>query len=124
MLARYDRYILGKLMVTFGFFTLIIVMVYWINRTIRLFDRLIGDGESMSVFLQLTALTLPYLIMIMLPLSSFAASVSTGATSEMSARSRASAIADRMVTSWCERGRSRVECELRSRSSPKRMTAS
>lgn len=87
MLARYDRYILGKLMVTFGFFTLIIVMVYWINRTIRLFDRLIGDGESMNVFLQLTALTLPYLIMIMLPLSAFAASVSTanrlGSDSEM-----------------------------------------
>lgn len=78
MFARYDRYILGRLMVTFGFFTLIIVLIYWINRSIRLFDRLIGDGQSVALFAQLSLLTLPYLIYLMLPLSAFAASVSTG----------------------------------------------
>ncbi|MEM1078716.1 MAG: LptF/LptG family permease [Pseudomonadota bacterium] len=78
MLARYDRYILGRLMVTFGFFTLIIVLIYWINRSIRLFDRLIGDGQSLALFAQLSLLSLPYLIYLMLPLSAFAASVSTG----------------------------------------------
>ena len=41
MLARYDRYILGKLMVTFGFFTFILVLVYWINRAILLFNRMV-----------------------------------------------------------------------------------
>lgn len=78
MLARYDRYILGRLMVTFGFFTLIIVLIYWINRSIRLFDRLSGDGQSLALFAQLSLLSLPYLIYLMLPLSAFAAAVSTG----------------------------------------------
>lgn len=75
MLARYDRYILGKLMVTFGFFTFILVLVYWINRAILLFNRMVRDGDAMSLFLELTLLTLPHLIMILLPLSAFAASL-------------------------------------------------
>lgn len=78
MLARYDRYILGRLMVTFGFFTLIIVLIYWINRSIRLFERLSGDGQGLALFAQLSLLSLPYLIYLMLPLAAFASAVSTG----------------------------------------------
>ncbi|WP_089990768.1 LPS export ABC transporter permease LptF [Cognatiyoonia koreensis] len=66
---------LSQLMVVFGFFSLVLVMVYWINRAVVLFDRLIADGQSAGVFLEFTALSLPAVIRLALPLSAFAASV-------------------------------------------------
>jgi len=62
-------------MVLFGFFSLVLVMVYWINRAVVLFDQLIADGQSASVFLEFTALSLPAVIRLALPLSAFAATV-------------------------------------------------
>ena len=74
-MARFDRYMLGQLLVFFGFFSLILVLIYWVNRAVRLFDRLIADGQSAWVFLELTSLSLPSLIRIVLPLSAFVAAV-------------------------------------------------
>ncbi len=74
-MARFDRYMLGQLLVFFGFFSLILVLIYWVNRAVRLFDRLIADGQSAWVFLELTSLSLPSIIRIMLPLSAFVAAV-------------------------------------------------
>ncbi len=62
-------------MVLFGFFSLVLVSIYWINQAVRLFDTLIGDGQSAWVFLEFTALTLPNVIRIVLPMASFAAVV-------------------------------------------------
>jgi len=73
--ARFDRYLLSQLMVFFGFFALVLVMVYWVNRAVLLFDQLIADGQSATVFLEFTALTLPNVIRIVLPVAAFAASV-------------------------------------------------
>ena len=70
-MARFDRYILSQLMVLFGFFSLILILVYWVNRAVVLFDRLIADGQSATVFLEFTALSLPGIIR-MQPLSSVA----------------------------------------------------
>lgn len=66
---------LSQLMMLFGFFSLVLVSVYWINRAVSLFDQLIGDGQSALVFLEFTALTLPNVIRLVLPISAFAASV-------------------------------------------------
>ncbi len=74
-MARFDRYLLSQLMVLFGFFSLVLVMVYWINKAVVLFDQLIADGQSAAVFLELSALTLPAVIKLALPLASFAAAV-------------------------------------------------
>lgn len=74
-MARFDRYMLSQLMVLFGFFSLVLVMVYWINRAVVLFDQLIANGQSASVFLEFTALSLPSVIMIALPLAAFGASI-------------------------------------------------
>ncbi|WP_296424993.1 LPS export ABC transporter permease LptF [Yoonia sp.] len=74
-MGRFDRYLLSQLMVLFGFFSLVLVLVYWINRAVVLFDQLIADGQSASVFLEFTALSLPSVIRLALPLSAFAASV-------------------------------------------------
>jgi len=74
-LAKFDRYMLSQLMVLFGFFSLVIVLIYWINRAVRLFDQLIADGQSFGVFLEFSALSLPTVIQIALPLASFIAAI-------------------------------------------------
>jgi lipopolysaccharide export system permease protein len=73
--ARFDRYLLAQLLTLFGFFSLVLVAVYWVNRAVGLFDQLIGDGQSALVFLEFTALTLPNVIRLVLPVSAFAAAV-------------------------------------------------
>lgn len=72
---RYDKYVLSQLLILFSFFALVLVAVFWINRAVVLFDRLIGDGQSAMVFLEFSALTMPNLIRTVVPLSTFAASV-------------------------------------------------
>lgn len=75
VLARFDRYLLSQFLVLFGFFALVLVSIYWINQAVRLFDALIGDGQTAWVFLELTALSLPNVIRIVLPMAVFAAAV-------------------------------------------------
>lgn len=74
-MSRTDRYILSQLLILFGFFSLVLVAVYWINRAVWLFDTLIGSGHSTLVFLEFTTLSLPSIIVLALPLSTFAACV-------------------------------------------------
>nr|WP_245398645.1 LPS export ABC transporter permease LptF [Oceaniglobus trochenteri] len=66
---------LSQLMWVFGFFSLVLVLVYWVNRAVSLFDQLIANGHSAFVFLEFTALSLPNVIRIVLPVSAFAAAV-------------------------------------------------
>jgi len=66
---------LSQLMVLFGFFALVLILVYWINRAVVLFDQLIADGQSAWVFLELTALSLPGVIRIVLPIAAVVASI-------------------------------------------------
>lgn len=74
-MGRFDRYMLSQLLVLFGFFALVLVMVYWVNRAVILFDQLIADGQSAAVFLEFTLLSLPNVIRLVLPIASFAAAV-------------------------------------------------
>ncbi len=73
--SRYDRYVLSQYLLFFGFFALILVAVFWVNRAVILFDKLIGDGQSALVFLEFTALALPNLIRMVLPIAAFTAAV-------------------------------------------------
>ncbi len=66
---------LGQLLLAFGFFALVLVLVYWINRAVWLFDQLIANGETALVFVELSILTLPLMISIVLPIAGFAATV-------------------------------------------------
>ncbi|MCY4334868.1 MAG: LPS export ABC transporter permease LptF [Litoreibacter sp.] len=66
---------LSQLLLLFGFFSLVLVSVYWINRAISLFDQLISDGQTALVFIEFTLLALPYVIMVVLPISAFVAAV-------------------------------------------------
>ncbi|KQB16539.1 LPS export ABC transporter permease LptF [Rhodobacter capsulatus] len=62
-------------MAIFGFFALVLVSVYWVNRAVLLFDKLIGDGQTAWVVLEFTALTLPKVISLVLPVAAFAATL-------------------------------------------------
>ncbi len=73
-MTRIDRYILRLFLMLFGFFALVLVSVYWINQAVRLFEQLLSDGQTALVVLEFTALTLPYVIAIVLPVAAFAAS--------------------------------------------------
>lgn len=70
-MGRYDRYILSQLVVLFGFFSLVLISVYWVNAAVDLFDSLIADGQSLTVFLEFTALSLPQIMLTVLPVSAF-----------------------------------------------------
>lgn len=74
-MVKFDRYMLSQLLWLFGFFALVLVAVFWINRAVQLFDRLIGDGQTALVFLEFSALGLPRLIATVLPIATFAAAV-------------------------------------------------
>ncbi|MCA0994516.1 LPS export ABC transporter permease LptF [Alloyangia pacifica] len=66
---------LSQLMILFGFFSLVLVMVYWVNRAVNLFGDLIADGHTGGIFLEFTLLSLPAVIGIVLPIAAFAAAV-------------------------------------------------
>jgi lipopolysaccharide export system permease protein len=72
---RFDRYMLSQLMVVFGFFALVLVMVYWLNRSVGLFDELIANGHTAGIFLEFTLLALPGVVAIVLPMAAFGAAV-------------------------------------------------
>ena len=74
-MRRFDRYILSQLLTLFGFFALVLVSVYWVNQAVILFDTLIASGQNMTVFLELTILSLPNVIRLVLPMAAFAATV-------------------------------------------------
>ncbi|MGJ8584916.1 MAG: LPS export ABC transporter permease LptF [Marinosulfonomonas sp.] len=74
-MGKFDKYVLSQLMALFGFFSLVLVLVYWVNRAVVLFDQLIANGHSAMVFVEFTALTLPNVIRLVMPVSAFAAVV-------------------------------------------------
>lgn len=76
-MPRIDRYILSQLTGHFGFFALVLVSVYWLNRAVLLFEELIADGQTALVVLEFTALTLPVVIALVLPVAAFAAAAYT-----------------------------------------------
>lgn len=59
----------------FGFFALVLVSVYWINQGVDLFGQLISDGQTILAFLELTTLALPPIIMMVLPVAGFVATL-------------------------------------------------
>ncbi len=74
-MSRFDRYLLSQLLALFGFFALLLVAVYWINRAVGLFDQLLSDGQTAIVFLEFSLLLLPNAIRLVLPVAAFVAAV-------------------------------------------------
>lgn len=76
-MGRFDRYILSQLMRVFGFFSLVLVGVYWVNRAVILLDRYLSEGQAGSLVLELTLLSLPSIMVIVLPIAGFVATAYT-----------------------------------------------
>ena len=74
-MSRFDRYLFTQYFLMFGFFSLILLLIYWINKAIALFDNLISDGQTFLVFLEFSILTIPPIIPIIAPLAAFAAAI-------------------------------------------------
>lgn len=68
-MKRFDAYILSRLVSNFCFFSLILTFIYWSNRSIRTLDLLLGDGKAIGIFINLTLLSLPNIILAILPVS-------------------------------------------------------
>ncbi|THH38445.1 LPS export ABC transporter permease LptF [Aliishimia ponticola] len=94
-MAKFDRYMLSQLLLYFGFFALVLVAVFWITRAVNLFDQLIADGQSVLIFLEFTALGLPGLVQMVVPLASFAAAVYV--TNKMNSESELTVM---LATGW------------------------
>lgn len=74
-MARYDRYVLSQLMLSFGFFALVLIGVYWVNRAIGIFDMLTASGHSLRAFATYMVLFLPQVVAITLPVAGLVASM-------------------------------------------------
>ena len=74
-MTRLDRYILGQLYAALGFFLLVFTGVVWLTQAVRLIDTVVASGQSALVFLQFSALVLPQVLVIVLPLSGIGASL-------------------------------------------------
>lgn len=75
LMSRIDRYVVMQLLGVFGFFALILVAIYWVNRAVGLLDALVGDGQSVGVFLQMSLLTVPSVVELIAPMAAFGAAV-------------------------------------------------
>ena len=74
-MTRYDRYAIGQMTAAFGALALVLAAIYWVNRAVILFDRLIADGQGFAVFIEFTALSLPEVLRLIVPMAAFAAAV-------------------------------------------------
>lgn len=64
-----------QLLKLFGFFALVLVLLFWVNRAVTLLDWLLGDGQSVRTFLQLSILSLPAIMTNVLAIAAFATAV-------------------------------------------------
>ena len=72
-MPRFDRYLLSRYLMFFGFFTLVLVAVYWVNRAVLLLSKLIADGQSARLFLEMSALIVPSVILELAPAAAYVA---------------------------------------------------
>jgi lipopolysaccharide export system permease protein len=76
--TRLDRYILRQLFAALGFFLLVFTGVIWLTQAVRLIDTVIASGQGASIFLLFSALVLPQVLVIVLPLSALGAALYAG----------------------------------------------
>lgn len=76
-MRRFDRYVYFQLARVFAFFALVLVGVYWINRAVLLLDRYLSEGQGGGAVLQLAVLTIPVILLGVLPVAGFAAAAYT-----------------------------------------------
>ncbi len=74
-MTRLDRYILRQMVAACGFFVLIFTGVVWLTQAVRLIDTVLASGQTARVFLEFSALVLPQVFVIVLPLAGLGAAL-------------------------------------------------
>lgn len=74
-MSRLDRYFLMQLLGPLGFFALALVGILWLAQAMPLIDRVIENGQSASVFIEITTLLIPRVVAVVLPIAAFAATL-------------------------------------------------
>ena len=72
-MRRLDTYIFRQILGPFLFFVMVFTGVIWLTQSLRVIDTVVNNGQSAGVFLEFTALLLPMVLSIVLPVSVFAA---------------------------------------------------
>ena len=72
-MRKLDRYIFRQIAGPFLFFVLVFTGVIWLTQSLRVIDTVVNNGQSARVFLEFTALLLPMVLSIVLPVALFAA---------------------------------------------------
>lgn len=72
-MRRLDRYIFRQILRPFIFFVIVFTGVIWLTQSLRVIDTVVNNGQSAIVFLEFTALLLPMVLAIVLPVALFAA---------------------------------------------------
>ena len=72
-MRRLDSYIFRQILSPFVFFVIVFTGVIWLTQSLRVIDTVVNNGQSARVFLEFTALLLPMVLSIVLPVSLFAA---------------------------------------------------
>ncbi|MEM9782776.1 MAG: LPS export ABC transporter permease LptF [Pseudomonadota bacterium] len=74
-MGRLDRYVFLQLMGPFAFFVLVFTGIIWLSQSLRVIETVVNNGQSAMVFLEFTALLLPRVMTVVLPVSAFAATL-------------------------------------------------
>ena len=72
---RLDRYFISQLLAPFGFFSLVIIGILWLAQALPLVDQVIESGQSGLVFLEVTSMLIPRVMMVALPFAAFGAAL-------------------------------------------------
>lgn len=76
-MKKLDRYIFRHLTWAFGFFLLIFTGVIWLTQSVQLIETVVSSGQSAATFVSFSALVLPQVFVIVLPLSGIGAALYT-----------------------------------------------
>src|SRR5688572_9795969 len=73
----YNRYIVRQLIHSTLLITVSLTSIVWLTQALRFIDFIVNQGVSISVFIELTALLIPALLLIILPPAFFCALIFT-----------------------------------------------
>jgi lipopolysaccharide export system permease protein len=72
-----SRYLLRELLRPFGFFVVVLTGLVWLTQSLQVIDTVVNSGQGPSVFVEFSALLLPFVLSIVLPLAAFGATLYT-----------------------------------------------
>jgi len=74
-LNQLDRYILLIQLKPFGFFSMVLIGILWLVQSLPRLDDIISNGQSIDVFVRVGILMLPQVMLLVVPLAAFSATL-------------------------------------------------